>query len=103
MRRGGPDGSPMVVECGGDHPLRDFVSWNYDLIRQEALQALFDLLAQRRRQPVAGKATGTGKSVVIAFLIKQLLSDYPKMRVLVTAPNRELIDQDVKELTKGMA
>ena len=44
------------------------------------------------------KATGTGKSVVIAFLIKQLLTDYPKMRVLITAPNRELIDQDVRAL-----
>ena len=46
------------------------------------------------------KATGTGKSVVIGFLIKQLLSDYPKLRVLVTAPNKELIEQDVKELRK---
>src|SRR5262249_58515865 len=35
---------------------------------------------------------------VIGFLIKQLLADYPKMRVLVTAPNRELLEQDIGEL-----
>src|SRR5262249_21032578 len=34
------------------------------------------------------------------FLIKQLLIDFPNMRVLITAPNRELIDQDIKELLK---
>ena len=70
----------------------------------EALQALFDYWRAGGGNPLLAKATGTGKSVVIAFLIKQLLSDYPNLRVLVTAPNKELIDQDVKELLKnGMA
>ena len=66
----------------------------------KALQALFDYWRSGGGNPLLAKATGTGKSVVIAFLIKQLLSDYPEMRVLVTAPNEELIDQDVKELRK---
>src|SRR5262249_31875714 len=48
--------------------------------------------------PLIAMATGTGKSIVIAFLIKQLLTDYPKMRVLVNAPNRELLEQDILEL-----
>ena len=64
----------------------------------KALQALFDYWRSGGGNPLLAKATGTGKSVVIAFLIKQLLTDYPEMRVLVTAPNRELIDQDVTEL-----
>ena len=33
-------------------------------------------------------------------MIRRLLADYPKLRVLVTAPNRELIDQDISELRK---
>jgi DNA repair protein RadD len=66
----------------------------------EALQALFDYWRSGGGNPLLAKATGTGKSVVIASLIKQILSDYPGMRVLVMAPNRELIDQDVKELRK---
>ena len=64
----------------------------------KALQALFDYWRSGGGNPLLAKATGTGKSVVIAFLIRQLLTDYPEMRVLVTAPNRELIDQDVTEL-----
>ena len=46
------------------------------------------------------KATGTGKSVVIASLIKQLLRTTRTYESLVTAPNKELIDQDVKELLR---
>ena len=65
--------------------------------QNEALQALFDYWRRGGGNPLLAKATGTGKSVVIAFLLKQLLTDYPDMRVLITAPNRELIEQDVKE------
>jgi DNA repair protein RadD len=66
----------------------------------ESVQALCDYWRAGGGNPLLAKATGTGKSIVIAFLIKQLLSDYPKLRVLVTAPNKELIDQDIKELIK---
>jgi DNA repair protein RadD len=66
----------------------------------ESLQALFDFWRAGGGNPLLAKATGTGKSVVIAFLTRQLLSDYPNMRVLVTAPNKELIDQDVAELRR---
>jgi DNA repair protein RadD len=64
----------------------------------EGLQALFDYWRRGGGNPLLVLATGTGKSVIIAFLLKQLLSDYPSMRVLITAPNRELIEQNVKEL-----
>src|SRR5262249_41719878 len=68
--------------------------------QEEALRALYVFWRNGGGNPLIAMATGTGKSVVIAFLIRQLLTDYPKMRVLVTAPNRELIDQDIKELLK---
>lgn len=68
--------------------------------QQDALLALFAYWRSGGGNPLLALATGTGKSVIIAFLLKQLLSDYPKMRVLITAPNRELIDQDIKELKK---
>src|SRR5215831_6999619 len=66
--------------------------------QEEALHALFVFWRNGGGNPLIAMATGTGKSVVIAFLIKQLLIDFPNMRVLITAPNRELIDQDIKEL-----
>jgi DNA repair protein RadD len=69
--------------------------------QQDALLALFAYWHSGGGNPLLAMATGTGKSVVIASLIKQLLSDYPKMRMQVTAPTRELIDQDVKELKKN--
>ena len=68
--------------------------------QQGALNALFAFWLKGGGNPLIAMATGCGKSVVIGFLIKQLLTDYPRMRVLVTAPNRELIDQDIGELLK---
>ena len=68
--------------------------------QQNALHALSAFWHSGGGNPLIAMATGTGKAVVIAFLIRQLLSDYPKLRVLVTAPNRELIDQDISELRK---
>jgi DNA repair protein RadD len=66
--------------------------------QEEALRELFAFWRSGGGNPLIVMATGLGKSVVIAFLIKQLLIDHPKMRVLITAPNRELMDQDIKEL-----
>jgi DNA repair protein RadD len=66
--------------------------------QEEALCALYVFWRNGGGNPLIAMATGTGKSVIIAFLVKQLLADHPEMRVLITAPNRELIDQDIKEL-----
>src|SRR5262249_24240628 len=68
--------------------------------QEEALHALFGFWRNGGGNPLIGMATGLGKSVIIAFLVKQLLADYPEMRVLITAPNRELIDQDIQELLR---
>ena len=92
----------VAVRSGGDHSAEFFRGSNVDFrpYQTEALQALFVYWRRGGGNPLLAMATGTGKSVVIAFLIRQLLSDYPRMRVLITAPNRELIDQDIKELRK---
>ena len=68
--------------------------------QQKALHAVSAFWHSGGGNPLIAMATGTGKAVVIAFLIMRLLADYPKLRVLVTAPNRELIDQDISELRK---
>ena len=65
--------------------------------QEEALHALFIYWKNGGGNPLIEMATGLGKSVIIAFLVKQLLADHPEMRVLITAPNRELIDQDIRE------
>jgi DNA repair protein RadD len=71
--------------------------------QEDALRELFVFWRNGGGNPLIAMATGTGKAVVIAFLIKQLLTDYPGMRVLVTAPNRELLDQDIEELHTAWA
>jgi DNA repair protein RadD len=68
--------------------------------QEDALRELFAFWRNGGGNPLIAMATGTGKAVVLAFLVKRLLTDYPSMRVLVTAPNRELLDQDIKELLK---
>ena len=68
--------------------------------QENALHAVSTFWHSGGGNPLLALATGTGKAVVIAFLIRRLLADYPKLRVLVTAPNRELIDQDISELRK---
>ena len=68
--------------------------------QEEALHALFIYWKNGGGNPLIEMATGLGKSVIIAFLVKQLLADHPEMRVLITAPNRELIDQDIQELLR---
>jgi DNA repair protein RadD len=68
--------------------------------QEEALHELFVFWRNGGGNPLIEMATGLGKSVVIAFLVKQLLTDHPEMRVLITAPNRELIDQDIQELLR---
>lgn len=42
--------------------------------------------------------TGSGKSLIIAALCKEMLEDYPTMRIAIATHVRELIAQDYKEL-----
>lgn len=45
-------------------------------------------------------ATGTGKSIIIATLAREILQDYPDMRILVLTHVRELIEQDAMALLR---
>jgi len=68
--------------------------------QEAALRELFVFWRNGGGNPLIAMTTGAGKSTVIAFLIKRLLTDYPNMRIFVTAPNRELLEQDILELRK---
>lgn len=50
--------------------------------------------------PLVDLATGLGKSVVIASMIRDLLTAYPDMRVLVLVHVRELVSQDFTALVR---
>ena len=61
----------------------------------ETVQAILDYWRNGGGNPLADLATGTGKSVVIAGLIDEVLAEYPELRVLALVHTRELVQQNV--------
>ena len=66
--------------------------------QQEAIDAVLDYWSKGGGSPLVDMATGTGKSVVIAMLIKRLIEQYPGMRILSLVHVRELVQQNVRAL-----
>ena len=66
--------------------------------QQEALAALEDYWSRGGGNPLVAMATATGKSVIIAHLIRDISRRYPALRVLVVTHVLELIEQDVEHL-----
>ncbi|TJV67346.1 MAG: DNA helicase [Mesorhizobium sp.] len=66
--------------------------------QERAEEAVFDYWAEESGNPLVVKATGTGKSLTMASLIKRLVSNWPDMRVMVATHVAELIEQNYLEL-----
>ncbi len=66
--------------------------------QREALDALDAYWRNGGGHPLVSMATATGKSLVIASVIKDLLSQYPQLRILVLTHVQELIAQNVEHL-----
>jgi superfamily II DNA or RNA helicase len=69
--------------------------------QREALSALDVYWSRGGGNPLATMATATGKSVIIAHLIRDISRRYPSLRVLVVAHVLELIRQDLEPLRCG--
>lgn len=66
--------------------------------QRDAIDAVFAYWQNEPGNPLIDLATGTGKSLVMAQLITELLSGWPHMRVVVAAHVEELISQNYEEL-----
>jgi DNA repair protein RadD len=66
--------------------------------QREAISALETYWSRDGGNPLATMATATGKSVVIAHLIRDISRRYPTLRVLVVTHVLELIRQDIEPL-----
>lgn len=66
--------------------------------QQEAIDAIKSYWQSGGGNPLVDLATGTGKSLVIAKLIQDLLADYPDLRVLMLVHVKELVEQNFKAL-----
>lgn len=64
----------------------------------EAEQAIFDYWAEEAGNPLVVMATGTGKSLLAASLIKRLVEGWDGLRVMVATHVAELIEQNYLEL-----
>jgi DNA repair protein RadD len=63
-----------------------------------ALNALGDYWRAGGGNPLLSLATATGKSLLIAWLIRDLLVRYPNLQILSLVHVQELIEQNVKHL-----
>jgi len=68
--------------------------------QEDALKAVFDYWAKGGGNPLVEMATGTGKSMVIAKLVRDCLEQYPTMRVLMLTHVKELVAQNFTALKR---
>jgi DNA repair protein RadD len=66
--------------------------------QREALSALDVYWSRGGGNPLVVMATATGKSVIIAHLIRDVSQRYPALRILVVTHTLELVEQDVEHL-----
>ncbi len=66
--------------------------------QEESIQAVFDYWSEEPGSPLIDLATGLGKSLVAADMIKRLVEGWPDMRIVVATHVAELIEQNFKEL-----
>ena len=66
-----------------------------------AIQAVRTYWANGGENPLVEMATGTGKSLTMAGLLKGLLAEFPKLRVIVLVHVRELVEQDAMAMLRA--
>jgi len=69
--------------------------------QREAINAILDYWRNGGGNPLIEAATGTGKSVIISTLTKELLTAWPDMRVLMLVHVKELVEQNARALIRA--
>lgn len=69
--------------------------------QEEAVQAVFDYFnAGNRGNPLLAMPTASGKTIIIANLIKRLMHQWPRLRFAVITHVKELIEQNADKFSK---
>jgi DNA repair protein RadD len=68
--------------------------------QRAAIDAVFAYWAAAGGSPLIDLATGAGKSLVIAQICRELLEQFPTLRIGVLAHQKELLSQNTQELLK---
>lgn len=68
--------------------------------QQTCINALFDYFKHEKGNPLIVAPGGSGKSVIIACFIKEVLRRWPGQRILMLTARRELISQNLDKMVK---
>lgn len=68
--------------------------------QREAIDATLNYWSSGGGNPLTVMATGTGKSVVLSTLARELLDRFPDMRMIMLTHVRELVEQNAKALLR---
>lgn len=68
--------------------------------QEYAVQSVFDYFEQSSGNPLIVMPTGTGKSLVIAGLIREIWRQYPGQRIVVATHVKELIEQNHRKMVE---
>lgn len=68
--------------------------------QRAAIDALWNFWGKGGGNPLVEMATGTGKSIVIATMVREMIEAYPDMRVLMLVHVRELVAQNFQALIR---
>jgi len=69
--------------------------------QSQAIQSVIDYWSAGGGNPLVSMATGTGKSVVIAGLVKELETINPDIRIIMLVHSRELVAQNAQALLRN--
>ena len=66
--------------------------------QQAAVDSLYEYWSKEAGSPLIVIPTGGGKSLILATVVKDLVENYPDMRILIVTHVKELIAQNAQEL-----
>lgn len=66
--------------------------------QEEAVSAVFDYLSSKPGNPVVALPTGTGKSIVVAEIVRRVMCACTTARILIVTHVKELVSNNHKEL-----
>ncbi len=69
--------------------------------QSDTIDAILSYWRDGGGNPLVDLATGTGKSVVIAELVKRLISEFHELRVLMLVHVKELVEQNAKAMLRA--
>ena len=69
--------------------------------QRAAIDSVLSYWADGGENPLVDMATGTGKSVVIATLVRELVERWPDLRIVMLVHVKELVEQNAKALLRA--